>query len=62
MIMQQKGAKMNWNWKLLKDGTLQIYNGNSLYWEVDCCNGYSEEEQKAVAMEFINNYKSWIAE
>ena len=25
---------MNWNWKLTEDGTLQIYNGNALYWNI----------------------------
>ena len=32
---------MNWNWKLTEDGTLQIYNGNALYWEIDGCYNYT---------------------
>lgn len=53
---------MNWNWNLTQDVTLQIFNGTSLYWEVDCCYNYTAEQQKAVAGEFISNYQEWIKE
>lgn len=53
---------MNWNWNLTQDGTLQIFNGKALYWEVDCCYNYTAEQQKTVAEEFISNYQEWIKE
>lgn len=55
-------CKMNWNWNLTQDGTLQIFNGKALYWEVDCCYNYTAEQQKTVAEEFISNYQEWIKE
>ncbi len=61
-LFSRNEVTMNWNWKLLKDGTLQIFNGKSLYWEVDGCNNFTAEEQKKVAQEFIADYKTWIAE
>ena len=46
----------DWNWKLLDDGTLQIYNGNILYWEIDNCQAENEDEVERIARKAIRDY------
>lgn len=46
----------DWNWKLLDDGTLQIYNGNNLYWEIDNCQAENEDELERIARKAIRDY------
>lgn len=48
--------KQNWIWKVTPSGTLQIFNGTALYWEIEGCHNYTEQQQKEIAQEFINGY------
>ena len=47
---------MTWNWKLLKDGTLQIFNDNALYWEVVNCKAKTKKEIEKAALQAIKDY------
>lgn len=46
---------MNWNTNITEMGTLQIYNGTALYWEIEGCLNYTEEQVKTVLDEMIQS-------
>lgn len=53
---------MSWNWKLLNDGTLQIYNDKALYWEVVNCKAKNQKEIDNFAMEAIKDLSDLLAD
>lgn len=48
--------KRNWHWNLTSSNTLQIFNGNTLYWEVDNCSNYTKDKLKKLVESILNEY------
>ena len=57
--VHRKGDIMAWNWNVTDMGTLQIFNGNALYWEYEGFKKYKPKQIQNFVNEVIEDFYSW---